>query len=159
MTEAMGGYFGVRAPQAIVGPQRIYSEWHEVQALAILNSDPQVRAAMAGNYRRFDTEAEAQEFADSEPIIYPQFLGKKWKNYARFVALLLAFLFFSFITNLMCDRGCGALERVLMYNNFCNACVDVQKILKDYILNLYSAAGWALVTALAGFMSYALQQL
>ena len=97
-------YFGVRAPQAIVGPQRVYSEWHEVQALAILNSDPQVRAAMAGNYKKFDTEAEAQEFADSEPIIFPQFLENKWKNYGRFVALLLAFLFFSFITNLLCDR-------------------------------------------------------
>jgi hypothetical protein len=64
-------FYGVRAPSDIVGEQRVYDNWPAVQALAQTHQDPRIRAAMAGNYRYFDTKEEAEEFAASDPIIYP----------------------------------------------------------------------------------------
>ena len=153
------GFYGVRAPADIVGEQRVYDKWEGVQALAILNADPRIRAAMAGNYRYFDTKEEAQAYAETEPIIYPQFLNKKWRDYLRFVAILLGILFLSFIVVVACDRKCGWWEKTIMDSNFCNGCIDVHKTLKDYTLALYGVGGTVLATALAGMVNLAFKQL
>ena len=153
------GFYGVRAPSDIVGEQRVYDNWPDVQALAILNADPRIRAAMAGNYRYFDTKEQAEEFAASDPIIYPQFLNKKWRDYLRFMAILLGIMFLSFTVVVACDRKCGWWSKISMDSNFCNACIDVQKILKDYTLSLYGVAGTVLATALGGMVNLAFNQL
>ena len=153
------GFYGVRAPSDIVGEQRVYDNWPDVQALAILNADPRIRAAMAGNYRYFDTKEEAEEFAASDPIIYPQFLTKKWRDYLRFTAILLGILLLSLLTVIICDQNCGWWQGMTHGSNFCNACVDLKKILKDYTLSLYGVGGTVLATALGGMVNLAFKQL
>eukprot|EP01043_Picozoa_sp_COSAG02_P028237 COSAG02_NODE_1703_length_11241_cov_845.206695_8_plen_98_part_00 len=92
-------FYGVRASRELVGDGHgVFQSWEEVRAYAILHKDPRVRAAMHGNYQRFETRDEAQEYVDSEPIVYPQFLERRWRSYLRFVALLLGLIFLSFLT-------------------------------------------------------------
>ena len=108
--------------------------------------------------RRVYTSPQAREFVDSEPVIYPQFSEKKCWDYARFVGILFGIILITLVSVVVCDR-CGFWERILQYNYFCNACVDVQKILKDHILSMYSAAGFVLITTLGGVVNYAFRQL
>ena len=106
-------FYGVRASRDLVGPgaHGVHETWDDVRQYAITHQDPRVRAAMHGNYQKFETWDEAQEYADSEPLIYPQFLEKKWRDYLRFVALLLGLIFLSFMV-MTCDQQCGWWENV-----------------------------------------------
>jgi hypothetical protein len=109
--------------------------------------------------RRVYTSPQAQEFTNSEPVIYPQFSEKKCWDYARFVGILFGIILITLVSVVVCGHSCGFWEQVLHHNYFCNACVDIKKILKDHILSMYSAAGFVLITTLGGVVNYAFRQL
>ena len=108
--------------------------------------------------RRVYTSPKAQEFTNSEPVIYPSFSEKKW-DYARFVGILFGIILITLVSVVVCGHSCGFWEQVLHHNYFCNACVDIKKILKDHILSMYSAAGFVLITTLGGMVNLAFRQL
>ena len=68
-------YYAVRAPARIVGlaeeggAHGIHEDWESVQRF-VRDRDASVRAAMAGNHRKFRDRREAEEFAASKPEMF-----------------------------------------------------------------------------------------
>jgi hypothetical protein len=63
--------------------------------------------------RRVYTSPQAQEFTNSEPVIYPQFSEKKCWDYARFVGILFGIILITLVSVVVCGHSCGFWEQVL----------------------------------------------
>lgn len=148
-------FYGVRAPASIVGEDNtgVFTTWDEVKKNA-LHGTSQVRAAMHGNYKKFKTREEAENYAQSPPELFTNV--KQFSAIAKYTIVV-----FGAVTGLCLLAMMSAFvydynqcsSDYLNTNIYCRWSIKGRNIIIDYQDQLYYAVGSGCVSGLGLMIS------